>query len=162
MRTTSNAVPARRVAFARNTACHLTAWFLVFAALGGGLRATAQEADKDENAPKEEAQAEDATAPVTLVVENQNWADMRVYAVKSGTRYRLGEVISFTKVTFDLPRHLMAESAELRFLAIPLGGSSSVLSPRVYASSGDQIVWALQNHLALSGMVLRGRLVPSR
>ena len=157
MRTTNSATLARRVVLAGTVAGRLAAWFLLLAALGGGgFRATAQEADKNEGTSQEEAQAKEAPAPVTLVVENQNWADMRIYAVKSGTRHRLGAVTSFTRVSFELPRHLTADIGEMRFLAVPIGGSTSVLSHGIYLSAGDEVLWALQTHLALSGTVRSG------
>lgn len=157
MKPTNNVTLARRVGLAGTAAGRLATWFLLLAALGGGgFRVAAQEADKNESASQEEAQAKKPPAPVTLVVENQNWADMRVYAVKSGTRHRLGAVTSLTRVSFELPRHLTADIGEMRFLAVPIGGSTSVLSYGIYLSPGDEVLWALQTHLALSGTV-RGR-----
>ena len=63
-------------------------------------------------------------------------------------------MISQTAESFELPGHLQADISEVQLLAVPIGGTASVLSPSVYPSAGDEVVWGIQNHLALSGTII--------
>ena len=119
-------------------------------ALGNGL--TAQEVEKKVGNEEMVAQAEDRA--VTLTVVNDNWQDMKIYALRLGARFRLGTVTSFTSERFELPTHLQADIDALQLLAVPIGGSLSVVSPTVYPSGGDEVVWGIQNNLALSGTIV--------
>ncbi|MGI9627550.1 MAG: hypothetical protein ACR2QM_11990 [Longimicrobiales bacterium] len=110
-----------------------------------------------ENANEEvdaEAIAQAVDEGVTLTIVNDNWADMKVYALRLGSRYRLGTVTSLTSQRFELPAHLQADISDLQLLAVPIGGTRSVVSPTVHPSAGDEVVWSLQNNLALSGTIV--------
>ena len=111
---------------------------------------TAQDRAADETEPEVAAMDEG----IILTVENHNWSDMRIYAIKLGNRFRLGTVTSNTMETFELPSYLQADISEVQLLAVPIGGTQSVLSPSVYPSPGDEVVWGIQNNLALSGTIV--------
>ncbi len=96
----------------------------------------------------------DRKAPITVEVFNNNWSDMAIYAVSSGTRHRLTTVTTGTSQKFTLPRHLNADVREIRLLADPIGGPRAVLSDPLILSPGDEVEWHLQNHLALSGQLI--------
>ena len=134
-----------------------TLWTLLGLTFVGFVTASdalAQEAQDEDQAKEETVVVSQAREGVTLTVRNDNWADMKLYVVRLGTRYRLGTVNSFQSVTYDLPTHLQADISELQLLAVPIGGTRSVLSPIVYPSAGDEVVWGLQNNLALSGTIV--------
>lgn len=95
-----------------------------------------------------------AAEAVTLRVVNNNWSDMRVYAVHLGSRVRLGTVTSMTTEKFEVPAFLQADVSDFQLLAVPIGGTQSVLSPVVHPSRGDEVVWGIQNHLGLSGTII--------
>lgn len=103
---------------------------------------------------QDEAKSSGNVAAVFVTVENNNWSDMRLYALRNGIRYRLGTVVSFTEERFQLPRHLQPDIEPVQLLAAPIGGTRSVRSYPVYLSEGEEMVWALQNNLALSGVIL--------
>ena len=100
---------------------------------------------------KQDVAVEEQVEAITLRVVNNNWSDMRIYAVRLGSRIRLGTVTSMTSETFAVPDFLQADVSDFQLLAVPIGGTVSVLSPAVYPSPGDEVVWGIQNHLALSG-----------
>ena len=121
-------------------------------AIGGG-EALAQEKAKTD-ADDGEAIVRTAERGVTLTVVNDNWLDMKIYALRLGTRYRLGTVTSLSTEKFELPAHLQPSIAEVQLLAVPIGGTQGVVSPAVYPSDGDEVVWGLQNNLGLSGTIV--------
>lgn len=121
-------------------------------ALAAGVGGTAAQ-QTDEKEQDEASSPGDAPA-VFVTVENNNWSDMRLYALRNGVRYRLGTVVSFTEERFALPRHIQPDLKPVQLLADPIGGTRSVRSYPVYLSSGEELVWALQNNLALSGVIV--------
>ncbi len=122
---------------------------LALAALAFPLGAvTAQTPPAQEQVDEEVAAA---PAPVRFTVVNNNWADMKIYALRHGGRYRLGTVTSFRTETFELPRYVEASVSEIQLLAVPIGGSPAVVSPVVLANPGDELKWRLEGNLALSG-----------
>ncbi|NNM32124.1 MAG: hypothetical protein HKO53_03620 [Gemmatimonadetes bacterium] len=116
----------------------------------GSAPVAAQDRDGDEAEPELAAPDEG----IILTVENHHWSDMKIYAIKLGNRFRLGTVTSQTMETFKLPSYLQADVSEVQLLAIPIGGTQSVLSPSVYPSPGDEVVWGIQHSLALSGTII--------
>ena len=101
-----------------------------------------------------ETMAQVDRAPITVEVFNNNWSDMAVYAVYSGTRYRLATVTTGTSEKFTLPDFLNADVRELALLADPIGGNAAVLSDPLYLNPGDEVEWHLQNQLSLSGRLV--------
>lgn len=85
-------------------------------------------------------------------IENNNWHDIRIYAVLDGVRTRLGTVGSMTKRTLQIPRTLLSGLGELRLLAAPIGPNSRYLSEPVQVSPGQRIEWRLENYLPLSSI----------
>ena len=123
---------------------------LVVLSASVGPTAAQETGEQEQNEAKS---SENATA-VFVTVENNNWSDMRLYALRNGIRYRLGTVVSFTEERFQLPRHLQPDIEPVQLLAAPIGGTRSVRSYPVYLSEGAELVWMLQNNLALSGVIL--------
>jgi hypothetical protein len=94
-----------------------------------------------------------AAAGAALVsVRNNNWADMNVYLLRSGSRFRLGTVGAATSRTFRLPEATVASTPEVQLLADPIGGARAYVSPGILVGRGEQIVWTIENTLALSSL----------
>lgn len=94
--------------------------------------------------------------PATVVeVFNNNWLDINVYAVRSGTRIRLGMVRSMETVSFKLPESALATAGTIRLLADPIGSRRSHLTDGILVQRGDRIRWSLENSLALSHYSVR-------
>lgn len=88
-------------------------------------------------------------APV-LVVENNKWLDVNVYAVRNGTRHRLGTVTSLTTERFRLPSWVTVGAAELRLLIDPVGSEHVHLTDPILVSTGSSIMFKVADYLPLS------------
>jgi hypothetical protein len=88
--------------------------------------------------------------PVTLEVRNHNWADVNIYAVRSGQRMRLATVTATNSSSLILPPEMIGPGGEVRIYAQAIGGSGRFLSPRVYASPGGVVMLELDVSLRRS------------
>jgi hypothetical protein len=66
-----------------------------------------------------------AKSTATVYVQNDNWLDMVVYAVRGGARFRLGMVTSVQSAVFQLPQAALGATNSLFLLADPIGGNQS-------------------------------------
>lgn len=99
---------------------------------------------------------QDGPLPTVVIVENNNWSDINVYALRpSGSHVRLGTVSSITKREFTLPREFASYSGELRLAADPIGSADLYVSPPIQFAEGDAIVWKVENNLPLSSALTR-------
>lgn len=93
---------------------------------------------------------------ITVEVQNGNWLDMRVYAVReNGASDRIGTVTSFSSRKFELPRWLSGDNTEIKLVAVPIGANQRYASQPVIVSNGDVIEWNLGNNLSLSSIFVR-------
>lgn len=81
----------------------------------------------------------DRSGPATLVVDNQSWADMRIYVVAGGQRIRLGNVTGSRTSTLPIPDHVVAGGRELTFQADPVAGREVANSFSIYVWPGDRV-----------------------
>jgi len=86
----------------------------------------------------------------TIRVENRNWSDVVVYAVRSGRRHRLGMVTSMSSARFRLPRGMAMGSGDLQLVADPIGSSRGFTSGPIHIGAGQEIALSVQNHLPMS------------
>jgi len=86
----------------------------------------------------------------TVSVQNNNWLDMVIYAVRSGSRVRLGMVNSMNTEQFRLPILMTGGASDIRLEAHPIGQRQPFRAPPIYVSAGQTIELTLQNHLAIS------------
>jgi hypothetical protein len=75
----------------------------------------------------------------TVLVENQGFADMTIYAIRSGQRVRLGQASGNSTTTFTIPANLIFGATPLRFLADPIGGRGTPISDEITVQPGDQV-----------------------
>jgi hypothetical protein len=115
--------------------------------LQAGCASVSQNADSDEP----------ATSRTTLVVENNNWADMAVYLINNGTRARLGSAPSFSRTRFVLPDALVGARGQIRILADPIGSSQRFLSDEILVRPGQQVRLRVENNVALSSYAVFDR-----
>jgi hypothetical protein len=85
-------------------------------------------------------------------VTNQNWADMRVYVVRSGNRFRLGTVSSMSTEVFRLPRSLSSSTAALQLIADPIGSREMHMTQSLNIVPGQLVSFRIENHLAISSV----------
>jgi hypothetical protein len=92
-----------------------------------------------------------------LEVENNNWADMNIYAVRGSMRQRLGTVASFDKRRFVVRSELLLNPDGLLLEADPIGSRDVLRSPPIVVSPGQTVHWDIENHLSLSSAYIRNR-----
>jgi hypothetical protein len=90
-----------------------------------------------------------------IIVQNSNWLDMNVYAVRGGSRMRLGTVTSMGRERFRLPRYMVEGIGGLQLVADPIGSRDVYSSQPIMISPGQRIEWKLENNLALSSFAVR-------
>ncbi len=90
----------------------------------------------------DDGDSEPRVADVVVVVENRNWQDVTVYALRGGARVRLGTVTTYHTETFVMKSE-MTRSVEFRLLADPIGSLETYQSDPVRIEPGDQIRWTL-------------------
>lgn len=136
----------------RGTILRLATMLLISFAVALTLASVAQGQETATKDTGVEAFSEESAraTPVTVVVDNHNWSDMRIYAVSNGIRYRLGTAYTLRPAEFEVPRTLQADVRGLELIAIPIGGSGIHRSGNVLVSSGDVVEWTLQNRPAFS------------
>lgn len=90
-----------------------------------------------------------------VTVENRNFLDLDVYAIRSGgVPRRLGMVTSASSTTFPLPRDFVAFGA-VRIVAVPIGGFGAAGSGQVPVNPGQTIVFTVEENFALSSVIIR-------
>ena len=89
--------------------------------------------------PEPETSAAPVNARTVVQVENRNFYDMQIYAVRFGERQRLGLATGNRTTTFELPPHWTSGST-VQFVASPVGS--------------DQVAWS-QNFTVRPGDVVR-------
>lgn len=93
---------------------------------------------------------------VRVQVTNNNWSQVVVYAMRDGTRWRLGEVSTMRTRTFPLDRSMQMGAGGMEILVDPLGSSEAYLTDRITVNPGETIVLHVENNLALSNYSVRG------
>lgn len=96
-----------------------------------------------------------APPPTTVHVANNNFADITVYVVQSGMRWRLGTVTGLSQQAFRLPR-LSYDAGDLHLLADPVGGARGYLSPPVRVHPGEAVDLRLHATLSMSSVSVFG------
>ncbi len=93
--------------------------------------------------------------PVTVRVVNNNWLDVRVYAVRGSFSQRLGTVTGLTAESFKLPRAFTVPGQDVYLVAQTIGGRGAHYSFPILVFPGDEIEYRIQNNLALSSTTVR-------
>ena len=78
-----------------------------------------------------------AKSTATLYVQNDNWMDVVLYAVRGSSRFRMGQVSSLQSAVFELPSAVIGASGSVFILADPVG---AVSNDRMFAT--DDIMLA--------------------
>jgi len=81
--------------------------------------------------------------PTAVRIDNQGFADMTIYAVRSSQRVRLGLVPGHTVRTFDVPPGLLGGLATLRFIADPIGATRPSVSEEITVAPGDTVMMTI-------------------
>src|SRR4026209_1497226 len=78
--------------------------------------------------------------PTVVEVDNQGFADMTIYAVRTSQRYRLGIATGNRKTRLTIPTSVSSGLSPLRFIADPIGGRRNSVSQEITIAPGDIVV----------------------
>ena len=92
-----------------------------------------------------------APAPerVAVTVKNTNWMDMDVFAVRGGTRARVGSVTGLTTATLHVPTSF-APDGILQFMVDPIGSDGAYVTEKISVSPGQRIELTIGTVLRMS------------
>ncbi len=76
----------------------------------------------------------------TVYITNDNWLDMAIFILRSGSRYRLGQVSSLTSSVFELPETIIGAARDLQVVADPIGSNRGWSSPLITIVPGHNII----------------------
>jgi hypothetical protein len=107
------------------------------------------QAESTQQAPAAAAKLKDHA---TLSVENNNWLDAHLYLVRDGMLTSLGFMSGPGKEDFKLPSMATVAGADVQVLVLPIGGSTSYLTPRLVINLGDQVFMTIENNLSLTSV----------
>lgn len=105
-------------------------------------------------APSHDSAMARVKLPPLLSVQNDNWLDVHVYAVRDGEPYSLGVVTGPGETVFDLPAMMTTPGARVQILALPIGGTADYLSPEIDINPGDVVKLSIANALPLSNVIV--------
>jgi hypothetical protein len=89
-------------------------------------------------------------AGVVVVVRNQNFSDVDVYAIASGLPSRLGTVAGNSTQSFKLSESFVSSTSDFRLVATPIGGNGRASSGPLPVSSGRTVTFTIGARLAQS------------
>lgn len=76
----------------------------------------------------------------TVSVDNREFVDMSVYALRNGQRLRLGIASGHSTTVLNIPDNLVKSGNELQFLCDPIGAVQEQVSETLNVYPGDQLV----------------------
>ena len=107
----------------------LKLFVLAFAAVLGAAACTG----KGANAPVPEPET-------TVLVENQAWLDVNVYAVSGGGgRIRLGTVTANSSRSLRIPQGVVGIGQNLQFFVDPIGSNNTGTSYNIFVRAGERV-----------------------
>jgi hypothetical protein len=122
---------------------------IVTVVLAAGCASTrGQGARELEQGARREGRAE-VRAP-RLHVKNFNWSDVRLYAIRSGARFRIGIISSMGEEVFELPASVAGGGSGFTLLADPLPSGHGYMTGMIQVSPDQLIELTLENNINLS------------
>jgi hypothetical protein len=95
-----------------------------------------------------------ANDAVSVMVINNNYSDVNVYAVRGGERIRLGTVTGNNSATLTMDRSIYGVN-DVSLIAIPIGGFGAARSGRLSLSAGDSVEFRIMPVLDQSSVSVR-------
>ena len=97
-----------------------------------------------------EPSAVEAEGDALLTVRNDHWLDITIYAIRGGSRYRLGMVPGLKTETLHLKNSVLAGSGTLRFLLEPIGSTRTHLTESIPIGANASIELNIRSPLNLT------------
>lgn len=81
--------------------------------------------------------------PVRADVDNGLTLDVAVYAVRGGSRFRIGNISSLAKGTLTIPRTVVGAGQDVRLQAEPIGSRDRYVTQTLHLSAGARVAWSI-------------------
>ena len=120
-----------------------SAFVLVLAA---ALSACAGRAPAGQPAPPE---------PVSVLIENRNWATVNVFAVRDGSWSRLGVIQTNGKERARLPSWALSGTGLVRLKVETIGTRETYITDPILAASGQEITLYVQPALRMTSWMVQ-------
>lgn len=100
------------------------------------------------------AESVDRGDPV-VIVENHGWEDVRVYALRHGSRMRVGMVTAMNTGRFTLKPGMVDPAGYVQLVLQPIATRQGMVMQRIPLWNGDVVHLDVQNVLAHSSFTVR-------
>lgn len=122
---------------------HSTSFALavLFTASLSGCSRSIQVKDYDESAAVVPA------GPITLEVENHNWADVVLYVLHDGVQTRFTQVAAAHNLSIDIPERLQGQMGVIRIAARRIGGTDSYVSQAISLRGNSAVRFTIESNL---------------
>ena len=100
--------------------------------------------------PSASAESTRTERSIDIQVDNQNFNDMNVYLMTSGTRWLVGKVGGMTKGTLTIPASLAPADQRVRLRAESIGGHGAITTPTLIVPPGQQVYWTIGSDPSMS------------
>jgi hypothetical protein len=97
---------------------------------------------------------EEVPGEISIHVVNRNRIDVMVYLSHDGIRNRLGLATASTTTDFTLPLRMLGAGREYRLIGDPLGVRVVITTETLFARTGDEVTWSLEDSFARSTVVV--------
>jgi hypothetical protein len=115
------------------------------------ILATAASAQEAPPKPSDKPRRED----IQLVVQNDNYWDMHIYAMRGGLYRSLGIVTGLSTAELKVPEYLTLAGADFQVIADPIGSNLSYMTGPIVMGNAREIDLSVGADLALSSYVLK-------
>ena len=86
---------------------------------------------------------------MVVIVNNSNYMDVDVFAVRGTTRARVGSVTGLTSATFRVPTHY-APDGSLQLLVDPIGSNATYVTDKIAVGPGQHLELTIAAILRMS------------
>jgi hypothetical protein len=102
----------------------------------------------------EQAANDRPVARTMLVVQNENWSEVKIYLLRGSQRTRLGSVPSMGQGRFAIPYAYVLGVSDITLQVDPIGGGGSYISPPIQVYPGARLALKVENELRLSNFAV--------
>lgn len=85
--------------------------------------------------------------PVTLEVENHNWADVVLYVLHDGVQTRFTQVAAAHNLSIEIPERLQGQMGVIRIAARRIGGTDSYVSQAISLRGNSAVRFTIESNL---------------
>jgi hypothetical protein len=91
-------------------------------------------------------------APITLEVENHNWADVVLYVVHDGVQTRFTQVAAAHNASIEIPERLQGQMGVIKIAVRRIGGNDSFISQAISLRGNSEVRFTIESNLNRSSV----------